>query len=436
MAIFETLYLLFKGDTSDLKKKSEEAKKATDNLTDSLKGVNIAGEKIGKTFLEVVSHLTSAVAAFVSVGAVVHGLKDALSYDVELGRTSKALGVNVTQLDAWGNAVQRTGGTAQGFQASLKSLAEHFNTTAAVAIKALPQLSDVLSKVSRFTAFKYGKSLGLDEATILLLQQGRREVESIIKQQKELGLVTKEQTEIAIKYDNTLVDLKHAFRTLYNAIAIPLAPSLIAFMEKFTKTIQYITKHKDLIKGALIGIGTAFGVIAAAVVIAGGTISLITAAVTGLIALFALLYEDFKVDSKGGISALHDWWNEWRAFFKWIGEKWDWISDKVEKFINLIKGKGGSVFSLIDEANKNNIARGSVIYTEAANTPLNSQTSNSIVNSRAFLRNSSINTGDINIQTQATDAVGIARELNYGLQVHLKDHFMQTNNYFASNDYA
>jgi hypothetical protein len=430
MSILETFYILFKSDTTELKKGTEEAKKTTDKLTESIKASDVAVEHIGRSFQSFAGYLTSAVAAFISVGAVVGGLKDAITYDIELGRTSKALGVNVSQLDAWGQAVQRTGGTASGFQNSLKSLADHFNTTASVAIKALPQLADALSKVSRFSAFKFGKSLGLDEATILLLQQGRREVESILKQQKELGVVTKEQIDIAIKYDNSLANLNHSFRTLYNAIAIPLAPYLITFMEKFTKAIQYLTAHKDLITGALYAIGAAFGVIALPIIIATAPIILMTGLILGLIALFAILFEDFKVDSAGGQSALHDWWVEWRKFFKWIGDKWDWITEKLQKFLNLIRGK--TVFSLMDEANKNSIAEGNRLASIASNTPINTQTSSNIVNSQAFARNSSINTGPITINTKATDAEGVAKDLDINLKYQLRD----TTNYFADNTYA
>lgn len=430
MSILETFYILFKSDTSELKKGTEEAKKTTDKLTESIKASDVAVTHIGNSFRSFAGYLTSAVAAFVSVGAVVGGLKDALTYDVQLGRTAKALGVNVSELDAWGHAIQRTGGTASAFQGSLKGLADHFNTTANVAIKALPQLADVLSKVSRFTAFKYGKSLGLDEATILLLQQGRREVEAIIKQQKELGVVTKEQTDIAIKYDNSLVDLKHSFSTLYNAIAVPLAPYLITFMEKFTKAVQYLTEHKGLITGALIAIGAAFAVIAAPIIIASAPLILITSLIVGLIALFALLYEDFESDTKRGHSALHDWWQEWRAFFKFMGGAWDWVTGKLQKFISTFKGK--TVFSLMDDVDRENMARGEALSVTASNTPINAQTSNSIVNAQQFARNSSINTGPININTQATDAVGISKEINYGLKYHLRD----TVNNFADNNYA
>ncbi len=184
MSILETFYILFKSDTSDIKKGSDEALKTTKKLNESLKETDETSEKLGVKFFSIVESIAGLLTGFASLHAVISGFKNTVDYDIDLGKTSRALGVNVEQLDAWDYAVRQAGGTAEGFQNSLKNLAEHFNTNPSVALKFLPQLADVFSKISRFSAFKLGKSLGLDEATILLLQQGRREVEAVLKQQR------------------------------------------------------------------------------------------------------------------------------------------------------------------------------------------------------------------------------------------------------------
>jgi hypothetical protein len=433
MSILETFYILFKSDTSELKKGADEAYKTTEKLSTSIKSTNQATEMLGKSFMGFASHLTTAVAAFVSLDAVVHGLKNAIDYDIELGRASKALGVNVTELDAWGNAVKTTGGTAESFQGSLKNLAAHFHTTAGVAIKALPQLSDVLSKVSRFSAFNFGKSIGLDEATILLLQQGRREVQEILKQQKELGLVTKDQIDISLKYDNSLNNLQHAFRSLYNAIAVPLTPYLTVFLEKLTQGIQYLTQHKDLVVGALTAIATVFGIIAIETVIAGGTISLVIGLVLGLIAVFAILFEDISVYMKGGKSFIGEYIQQWKNLFDIIVKGWGLAKNAFMEFLDFFKGNKSefNIFGGNKEVD-DSISQGRLFSAFASNTPLNSQTSSSIVNSRMFSRNSSVNTGPITINTQSQDAVGIAKDLDINLKYQLRD----TANNFADNTYA
>ena len=68
-------------------------------------------------------------------------------------------------------------------------MASHLNTTPQVALKALPALSDALSKMNQAQANNYGKSLGLDQSTIYLLQQGRREVEATIRTEEVVAEV-------------------------------------------------------------------------------------------------------------------------------------------------------------------------------------------------------------------------------------------------------
>lgn len=432
-SVLETLYILFKGDTSDLKRSTDDALNSTKKLTGSIKSIDDATEKVGKKFMAFASQLAGAVAAFASIHGVIGGLSAAVSYDIELGNSSRALGVNVEQLDAWDNAVQKTGGTAQGFQGSLRGLAEHFHTTAKVAMQALPQLADVFSHISRYSAFNYGKAIGLDEPTILLLQQGRREVESFLKKQKELGLVTQEQVEVSRNYNNSIIDLKHSLRTLFNEIAIPALPAITKFFDIVTKGIQYLIKHKDLVVGALTAIATVMGIIVAEFVIANAAIFLTIAIILLLIGVVALAFEDISTYLKGGKSLLGEYVQEWKDFFALMGKGWDYVKKKVLDFLESFKliRDALNFFNSNKELNLN-LLKGKSLSDIAANSAINSQTSNSIFNASAFTRNASINTGPITVNTQATDAVGVSQDLG----LHFKDHFALAANYFADNTYA
>jgi hypothetical protein len=420
--VLETLYILFKGDTSDLKKSTDEALNSTKKLTTSISQIDKASEKIGYKFMGFAAQIVSAAAAFASINTVLQGLKGAVDYDIALGNASRALGVNVEQLDAWNNAILKTGGTAEGFEGSLNSLAEHFHTTAKVAIQALPQLAEVFSHISRYSAFTYGKALGLDVSTILLLQQGRREVESFLKKQKELGLVTKEQVEISRNYNNSLIDLKHSFRTLFNEISIPALPYIEKFFGLIQKGIDYLIEHKDLVNGFLIGIGILAGSALVALAAVNLPITIIIASITTLIGLFSLLWEDLTVWGKGGKSL--------------FGE----LNSYIQNFVNILSTglklllenlfpKTTEYFEhLIDILGYVRSFGSSLDFASAS--PLNS--SSSIFNSSAFSRNASINTGAITINTQANSAEGIAKDLGLKIQ----DHFYQAANYFADNTNA
>ena len=293
MSILETFYILFKSDASEVKKGADEAKRSTLELESSLKNVGQFSEKAGQSFLNLAKSASGVIGAFVSAGAIFGGLRNAVNSVQELGNISRELNVNVETLDAWGHAVQRTGGTAQGFQSSLRSLADHLNTTAAVALKSLPAIADSFAKLNPAQANRYGKSLGLDQATIYLLQQGRREVQATIEQQKELGLVTQKDVEVTRKFDNALYDLGRVFQSFSREAALPALPYL-------QKGFEYLIEHKDLIKGALIAITGAV----AAMGIAFGIANPAIAAVALSLAAFSLAYEDYQKFKAGAPSVI------------------------------------------------------------------------------------------------------------------------------------
>lgn len=438
MSVFETFYLLFKSDTTDLKKGSDEAINSTKKLKGEINSLDKATEKVGSNFARIITQLTGAVAAFASIHSVISGLANTVNYDIELGKTSRFLGVDPEDLDLWGRAAKQAGGTAEGFQNSLRNLAQNFHTTAKVAMGALPQLADVFSKISRYAAFNLGKAYGLDEGTILLLQQGRREVEAVLKKQRELGIITKEDTEISYKYNQALGNLETSFRTLYNAIIIPILPALTSFFGILEKGLAYLTDHKDLVIGAFVGIAASALSAAFAFDLLTLPIIGITLAVILLIGLFALLWEDTKVYFKGGKSLIGEYLDEWKKLGKTIDDIIDrWTKkflDFLDKF-SLLKPiadyirNNDNTFSSFKKSDQ---GRGIDLILSSSATPLNNQTSNSHFYESAFNRNFSINSMPITINTQATDAEGIAKHIG----LTWKDQTSLASNLFATNTHV
>ena len=282
----ETLYIEVKLQTEEIKKSVQVAQAQIEKLTGEFKNLGKATDKAEESFRNIASSIKGAFASFVGFHAFLSGANGAIQSIRDVGNASRELNVDVTALDAWGHAVQRTGGTAQQFQSSLKSLAEHFGTTGETALRVLPRLADLFQKLNPRQAQQYGKSLGLDLPTILLLQQGRREVEAVIAQQQKLGLVTKEQTEITRKYDNALYDANRAYQEFYRELALPLLPGI-------TKGLNYLIEHKQVAKDTFEGLAVSVGVLGTALL----TISplfRVAAAITAISTAYGLLKEDIE----------------------------------------------------------------------------------------------------------------------------------------------
>jgi len=384
MSILETFYILFKSDASAVKKGAEEAKKSTIDLESSLKSIDKASERAGQSFLTMAKSASGVLGAFVSAGAVFGVFKNAVGSMQELGDAARDLNVNAESLDAWGNAVQRTGGTARGFQGSLKSLSVSLNSTAAVALQSLPAIADSFERMNDAQANRYGKSLGLDQATIYLLQKGRREVEETIRKQKELGLITKEQVIITRNYDNSLYDLGRVFSSLTRDMAIPFLPAL-------QKGFEYLIEHKDLITGAMIAITGAVGSMGIAFAIASPGIALVTAA---LIA-FSAAYEDYQKFKAGDPSL--------------IGLGVDTFNSQTrgaEKLISKVAP------SFLDDQS---LAKFSEKY---AHLP-------KFLGGQGFTGNNTVNIGDVTIQTNATNG----KEAAEGFHDYVNELWMSNSNF-------
>jgi hypothetical protein len=416
MSILETFYILFKGDNTDLKKSAKESERAVENLSGTLKNtfekVDLQTSKVNKSFYE----LAKAAAAFVGASAaaytVFHKTLAASQYAGELGNISKALGVNASELDAWSNAVQRTGGSAAGFQQSLNGIAKHFGVSAGIALKTLPQLADAFKRLGNFRAQYYGKLLGIDEATILLLQQGRREVEAVIARQKELGAVTEKDIEIANKYKIANLELSLAFRSLYLSLAQDVVPILTKAYEKLVPVIQYIRDHKDLVIGAFIGIGIAAAVMLAPFIAANAAIIGVGVAIATVIGLFAIAYEDIKAYIEGNQSLTGDLLKRWTNVKNLFHD----VLEVLKKIFQYSSIPGLSTAISLAQNASGKIVEYATPYLQSISPFYN----------KSFDNNATIN-GDIIINTQATDANGIAAEINKGIL----SHFWHSNNQFA-----
>ena len=181
MSVFETFYLLFKSDTSDLKKGTEEAEKTTEKLQKSLNAVDRNVLNVGQKFLGLATSFASLVASVWSAHEILMNFKEAEQYSTSLSKASQVLGVSSEEIDRWGEAVKRVGGTTDDFKNSLMGLAQHLGTTPEIALRTLPLLADAFQRMNRVQAFMYGRSLGITDPTILLLQKGKAGLDEILE---------------------------------------------------------------------------------------------------------------------------------------------------------------------------------------------------------------------------------------------------------------
>ena len=470
MATIETFVVKFVSDVLGLKKGAEEVKQTTKQTNDDLQSQDKITQNLRGSVNKLAKEYGGLVASYFALRSILRNFNAATAHAVALDRVSTALGVNVEQLDAWGSAVQRNGGSAEGFHQTIKSLSielSKFSSTGGSSIapffqilgirmtdvngKArqlfdiLPELADAFQKISKGRAFELGKSLGLDEPTILLLQRGRKEVDALIAKQKELGLVSKYDTEIALKFNEAWADTAKAFRGLFTVVGSAVLPAFTKILNAFEKVVVFFKNNSTFLTGLMIALGTAIAVFlvpplvsaAAAALVLYAPFLLIGAIVAAVAAAFALLYEDVMNFFEGNESVVGSILKKWpligemikriveifKTLYNVAGKVFDFILDKIKniisaagKIINTVKGFfGGKTKVEIENTQK--------ALSDATNTPLSAISSNAISNAMTSnIRHTanSVTTGPITIQTQAIDADGISRGLSKSLDAQLR----------------
>lgn len=427
MAILDTFYIMFKGDSSSAERALERVDRSANRLDSSLNRV---------------------ARRWISLYAIINQATHALKYAFDLTEASQQLGVNTGALETWGGVIQKTGGTLSSFTKTLETLAEKLGTTPKIAMQSLPVLAAQFERLNRAQAVKYGKVLGLDLPTILLLQKGRAEVDALVKRQQELGTITEKDAGTFRRFRSELQDTGHGIQYIFLQMALKVLPVINSILHAIQDFTIHLQKHSGLIKGALIPITAAVTAFVASFILANPIFYGAITALGLLAAAFALVYDDIQVFQRGGISVTGDFINRFplmtavikdalqgvKLFFKGILWIFDVLAEDIETVLRALKMVGSWVAPYIEGAFKGMKVEGDIDLTSAKRTidlansnPLGSAGMKSAINSSLSNKSTTISIDKIEVNTQATDATEIA----YGLGNALENQFRQAQNEFS-----
>ena len=438
-SLLETFLILFETDASEVRRGAEDAERSVDDLEDSIEGADDTATELGASFGEMAKQAGLALLALVSISAAREGLVNTAASVDALGKFSDRLGVSVEDVDAWGGAVESAGGTVEGFRASIDSLNEKLvetaikgqgeiipffaqmgiaivdaNGRARSTLDILPQLSDAFQSLNRQESAAIGKKLGLDNATILLLQEGRVKLDELIERQRSLGVVTKEQAILAAEFNNQLGFMGRAFDTVGRLIAIELLPFITKFIMLTTDVVIFLKNNKAFAVsffGAIAAVITALlipALIKAVVLIA--PFLGIAAAVTAVAAAFALAADDIYNFVQGNDSAIGELVKKWEGFKNKISEIFDDIKKSYNDFVDSLPDI--SIDSALNAAKE--------LIFGSATSPINTQTPNTIANSATRGGDKNFNMGGVNVDARGGGNESIGRATGNAVGAHIR----------------
>ncbi|MBS4773134.1 MAG: hypothetical protein KHX55_02525 [Proteobacteria bacterium] len=271
------------------------------------------------------------------------GISQFVAQAQELGNLSRSVRENTEDLQAWGEAVKREGGTAEGFNATVKKLSDdlmsipltggnspllggltrlgvQFRNLDGSVRKPLAVLKDLSSRFQGMSAAQslaIGKKLGLDEPTIRLLQKGRKGLDELLVKYKELGVMSNQDVKTGERLKKMFLDYQQVITALGLRFVRLFLPAAEKVSQWLTTAAKWVRQHGRAVEAAIIAIGLAISntLVPALLKLAFNPVLLGLALMST--ALF-LLVEDFMAWKKGADSAFSEVW-EW---FSKIEEKW------------------------------------------------------------------------------------------------------------------
>lgn len=420
--IVDSLLVTLGLDDKPYKKGAAEADRAQKQFKDNSKKTN---NEITDQLKAVTRQVALMVVGFESLRGAIGFLAGINNADAALGRLAANTGTNVHELNRWGNAVELVGGDAKEAQGDVANLAQSITQMKAggevspllllmqrlgVAIfdaegktrnlfDILKDAGGKLRQFSRPDAFQLGRGAGISEGTLNLLLQTEEAQKRIFAEAERNNNMNEVAAERAAELQKQWREMLQGARSFGRELLEMVTPAAIAFFNALKPAGDAL---KDILRSLNDAhVGEAFAT-----------------AINGVAQAVAFLAEKLPAAQAAAAS-----------FFEFIGPKIEFVADKVARLVEVLNTMGSWFGS--------HVGIGAEVLGDyfAANTPkVDTQTgterspaalARTAQQQRlaAFQQRQAGTTGGgttvqidhMEVHTQATDADGIAADMNSAL---------------------
>ena len=238
-----------------------------DILKNYIVGVGVRDNGVTKGLKQMGSSLKDLMGQFgLLAGAAGIGmaLKNFTDMGMSISNFSNMTGIAIEDISTLGAALERFGGDSESAKNSLQALQQGlsqaewgqgnllqtsamygvniFNDDGSIknAQQLLMGLADDFQHLTKAQQFTLGQQLGLDESTILLLQQGKTNIKALLNEQAAMGAMNAQQAMEAKKFSIEWTKLKQSLSNLGRSIAVDIMPPVIDFVKQLGKAVDWV----------------------------------------------------------------------------------------------------------------------------------------------------------------------------------------------------
>lgn len=223
------------------------------------------------SFVDTARNLLGAWASFEFFKTAINNFKD---FTTELMNAQTLTGESAANIQALGGALKRFGGDTSSAVNAIKTINQHLHdakfgegalmdiakrygvviSKGATAEQTILNLAKQMGRYDRQTRMTIASQLGLDEAMQLAFADGGKELEQLIQKQKQLNIVSPEDSKIAQTFSYALLDLQDIFEALMRDFARVILPAFSKLLTIMTDFIDFLRRHKVFVVAFFAGI--------------------------------------------------------------------------------------------------------------------------------------------------------------------------------------
>lgn len=444
MSLLETFFMKFQSE-------------GLEKISSETEGTSQKADKMGNSFVQNGTKIIKALAPVVGLAALFNRTLSFASQAEEMSYLAQNTGMAVEKFQALAIAAENYGGSAEGIAGSLQGLNTNLQNMKfgkggggveeaaityginlygenglATAEELLMNVAERFESLDSMQQLDLGQRLGLDEGTIRLLQTGVENVQNELARGAKYSLFSKEDIENSRQFQRTMRDIKLGLSQIFGIVARSLLPAFSWVAEKIKIGINYILENGGTVQGIFTVLATILTALAVKSALAFLPFKLGVAAIVAVAAAIGLLIDDIVNFWQGNESLIGTFIEAVKVVF---GALWDFIKEGFQsvfdwlgntKIGKLVKGLFGGkesegtdadpkvkqeIFDMADAKRK----------FELTQTPLAAVPQGSVSASYSN-QDQSVKIDNITINTQATDAAGIATDLN----TQMRELFMST----------
>ena len=454
MSLLETFFMKFQSE-------------GLEKISSETEGTSQKADKMGNSFVQNGTKIIKALAPVVGLAALFNRTLSFASQAEEMSYLAQNTGMAVEKFQALAIAAENYGGSAEGIAGSLQGLNTNLQNMKfgkggggveeaaityginlygenglATAEELLMNVAERFESLDSMQQLDLGQRLGLDEGTIRLLQTGVENVQNELARGAKYSLFSKEDIENSRQFQRTMRDIKLGLSQIFGIVARSLLPAFSWVGDKIKVFFDVISEHSGFVLGFLATVSAVLTVLAIKSALAFAPFLIAVGLITAVAAAIGLLIDDIVNFWQGNESLIGTFIEAVKVVF---GALWDfikegfqavldWLADtKIGKWVKGLFGgddkeEDSPVQDEFDDSDVSPKAKEEIFDMadakrkfELTQTPLATIPQGSVSASYSN-QDQSVKIDSITINTQATDAAGIATDLN----TQMRELFMST----------